>query len=192
MARYQQRHSANRFLPKPISASQLGLLCRLSLVGYQDDVDGLSTAIQHTLLYCVVNRVEEIPAGIYAYNPHKHGCELVTAGDMRKELQAAQRSWSSNMYDPSVCFFAVGSYTAGFQQFGDRWYRMQNMEAGMLVQRLYLAAADLQVGCRASLGFYQSATHRLLALPKNWDVLIQIMVGPEAPSYASYEQSLRC
>lgn len=190
LERYQQRHSARPFLPKPISAYHLGLLCRLSLAGYQNDVDGESTTLQHTLLYCVVNRVEGIPPGIYAYDPHKHTCELVVVGDMCQELQAVQRVKMPNMQDCSVCFFAVGNYATGFQHYGDRWYRMQNMEAGILVQRLYLVAAALQLGCRASLGFYISATHKLLALPENQDALIEIMVGPETPPYACYEQPL--
>jgi hypothetical protein len=65
------------------------------------------------------------------------------------------------------------------------------MEAGILAQRLYLVAAALRLGCRASLGFHIPATHKLLCLSENEDVLIQMIVGPEIPQSVYYEQPLR-
>lgn len=187
LTKYHQRHSANgRFIPVPIDMEQLAQFCYFSRIGYESDLDGQAKTLQHTLLYCVVNRIKEIPPGIYCYNPHQHTLELMVARDVRAELQTAQRGPILNVYNLSVCFFLVGDYNAGFHIYGDRWYRMQNMEAGMIVQRLYLVAAALQLGCRASLGFHQSAVRAFLQLPEHWHALIQVMVAPEAAPYGYY------
>lgn len=187
----QQRRSAHHFLPRPITLRQLSVLCQSCLAGYRNDIDGATPTLQHTLLYCVVNRVEELPAGIYYYDPHKHTCELVTAGDHSQALLTVQKMRLSATCIPSICFFAVGNYATGLQEYGDRWYRMQNMEAGIIVQRLYQAAATLGLGCRTSLGFSIQSVHRLLSLAENIDALIEILLGPEPPHYASYRQPLR-
>jgi len=67
--------------------------------------------------------------------------------------------------------------------YGNRWYRMQNMEAGIIAQRLYLAAAALKLGCRASLDLSN-------AKDKQYMSLMRITIAPECPGYQQYEQSL--
>ncbi len=64
------------------------------------------------------------------------------------------------------------------------------MEAGIIVQRLYLAAAALKLGCRASLGHQVSKTDEFLRLPEEYTSLIQIMIAPEQHAYQRYEQSI--
>jgi hypothetical protein len=72
------------------------------------------------------------------------------------------------------------------------------MEAGIIVQRLYLAAAAQNLGCRASLGFPVSAINGFLGLSGGLanakedqrTSLMQIMIAPERSAYQQYEQSL--
>jgi hypothetical protein len=94
----------------------------------------------------------------------------------------------------SVNLFPIANYQSGFAAYGDRWYRMQNMEAGMIAQRLYLAAAALNLGCRASLGFPVQGINRFLDLPDaegaQCTSLMQLMIAPERSAYQHYEQSL--
>ncbi|MFD0473631.1 nitroreductase family protein [Nonomuraea thailandensis] len=42
----------------------------------------------------------------------------------------------------------VGDPVAGARTFGDRWYRMQQMEAGLIAQRATLAATALGLAAR--------------------------------------------
>ena len=191
LASWRQRHSTSgRFIPVAISELQLARLLKASSQGYQNDIDGRMGTIQHVLLYCIVNRVQNIPPGVYYYNAALHTLELVVAGDVRAELQQAKRASNYNMYDVSVCLFPVGNYDAGFLAYGDRWYRMQNMEAGIMVQRLYLTTSMLKIGCRASLGFKEQQTNTLLQLPDGLRALIMLMIAPESPAFARYEQPL--
>ncbi len=61
---------------------------------------------------------------------------------------------------------------------GYRGYRIQQMEAGMLVQRLLLAAAASKMGGRPLLGFDANASDDLYGMaPFGHTSLIQIPVG---------------
>jgi nitroreductase len=72
------------------------------------------------------------------------------------------------------------------------------MEAGIITQRLYLAAAALKLGCRASLGFEVPETNTFLGLSDANDdpqadqymSLMQILIAPEYFAHQHYEQSL--
>jgi SagB-type dehydrogenase family enzyme len=166
--------------------------------GTTSDLDGHTDFLQHTLLYCAVHRVQGIPTGIYIYQPERHELELVRAGKHPYEIYQALSVPNLNLFYMSVSLFPVGNYKSGFQIYGDRWYRMQNMEAGIIAQRLYLAAAALKLGCRASLGFGVPETNTFLGLadakddPNNEQYmgLMQIMVAPERSAHQYYEQSL--
>jgi SagB-type dehydrogenase family enzyme len=197
-ARSKRRSAVGNFLPKPLTKQQLSQLLRTCMQGTTNDLDGHTDFLQHTLLYCVVHRVQEVPTGIYRYNPEKHALELVRAGIHPGEFYQTFRMPNLNLLYMSVCLFPVGNYTSGFQAYGDRWYRMQNMEAGIITQRLYLAAAALKLGCRASLGFEVPETNTFLGLSDanddpqaaQYTSLIQIMIAPEYFAHQHYEQSL--
>jgi SagB-type dehydrogenase family enzyme len=193
-ARTQRHSAAGNFLPTPLTEQQLSQLLRTSMHGTTNDLDGHTDFLQHTLLYCVVRRVQGIPAGIYRYEPERHELTLVRAGALSHELSQALCIPNMHLFYTSVHLVPVGDYQSGFQIYGDRWYRMQNMEAGIIAQRLYLAAAALKLGCRASLGFGVPQANKLLGLldakGDQYTSLMQIMIAPERPAYQYYEQSL--
>jgi SagB-type dehydrogenase family enzyme len=202
-ARTKRRSTTGNFLSQPLTKQQLSRLLRTSMRGTTNDLDGHTDFLQHTLLYCIVFRVIDIPPGVYRYQPEKHVLELVREGPMPYEFHRALSIPNFfSLFYMSVNLFPVGNYQSGFQAYGDRWYRMQNMEAGIIAQRLYLAAAAQNLGCRASLGFPVSAINRFLGLadaeedpkkdPKNYQhtSLIQLMIAPERTAYQQYEQSL--
>ena len=167
--------------------------------GTTNDLDGHTNFLQHTLLYCVICRVEGVPAGIYRYKPENHELELVR-DEMRlpHELYQVLNMPNFDLFYMSVSLFPVGNYNTGFQVYGDRWYRMQNMEAGIIAQRLCLAAAAQNLGCRVHLGFKVSETNTFLGLSDaesnqhdtQYTSLLQIMIAPERPAYQHYEQCL--
>ena len=193
-ARSKRRSAAGTFLPTPLSKQQLSQLLRTSMHGTTNDLDGHSDFLQHTLLYCVVYRVQGVQEGIYRYKPEKQELEIIRTGIQPYERYQILRGPNFNVSYMSVSLFLVGNYKSGFQVYGNRWYRMQNMEAGIIAQRLYLAAAALELGCRASLGFGVPETNTFLGLSEAKDdqymSLMQIMVGPERPAHQHYEQSL--
>lgn len=186
-----KRHSAqNYFRPGTITESQLAALLAAGVQGYASDLDEQHSILQHILFYCIINAVEGIAPGIYLYQPDKQALSLIYAGDVRTELQNIQGNMASvKMFHMSACLFLVGNYEYGFQVYGDRWYRMQNMEAGIGVQRLSLAAATLNLGCRVNLGYYVHLANTLLRLPAEFTSLVEIMIASEYTG-RSYEQPL--
>ncbi|HEU5227274.1 MAG TPA: SagB family peptide dehydrogenase [Ktedonobacteraceae bacterium] len=187
-----QRHSARLYFKRgEITQQQMSALLTEGARGYTNDLDGYAAVLQHTLLYCVINAVEGMQPGIYVYYAERGALELLYAGDSRGELQDTLTwSFSYNMWNVSVCIFPVADYEQGFAIYGDRWYRIQNMEAGMLIQRLYLCSAALELGCQANLGYHTARACELLRLPQGWRCLAQILLGPEEQAGQYYEQVL--
>ncbi len=84
-----------------------------------------------------------------------------------------------NLHHINLCFFPVANYEPRLAAYGDRRYRVQNREAGIVVQRLYLAAAALGLGCHTQLGFHVDAVNELLGLGATpLTSLIQVLIVP--------------
>lgn len=191
LAHPRLRHSAwGYFKAAPITLYQLAALLRTGACGYNNDLDGPSRHLQHTLLYCVVQRVEGLASGVYIYSPKQHTLELVRAFDPRLELQGTLKNLNYNMFHVSVCIFPVAGYEDGFDVYGDRWYRIQNMNTGICLQRIHLAAAALDLGCQINLGYHTRRANMLLRLPEHLTSLAQVMIAPEYISGQYYEQVL--
>ncbi|MGH8895521.1 MAG: SagB family peptide dehydrogenase [Egibacteraceae bacterium] len=187
----RRRSSRGFFSPGPLTYEQLAGLLSPSLRGYSSDLGGDESAIRHTMLFCAVHDVDGIDSGVYYYDPVGHTLEQVSAGDVRAELQAAVTSWMFNLFQVNLCFFPVANYERRLSVYGDRWYRVQNMEAGIIVQRLYLAAAALGLGCHTQLGFRVDAVNTLLGLGDSpLTSLIQVLIAPPHESGRSYEYKL--
>ena len=188
-----RRHSSHplQFRPRPLTREQLAMLLEMGLRGYRGDLEGEVPMLAHTLLYCVINHVEGIPPGIYVYDATQHLLRQIRACEVHQILQATQIGPWVNAANLSLCMIPVGNYAAGFQVYGDRWYRIQNMEAGMITQRMYLAAAAAGLGCRASLTYRDEAADALLGLPDGYTCLIQVFISPlesAAQEFGRYER----
>lgn len=188
---HRRRSASGYFKPEALRQRQLADLLVASAQGYSNDIDVQPCALQHVLFYCVINAVEGISPGVYYYHPGRQALVLIRSGDMRAELQRAQRSFTSfNMFHVSVCLFPVADYDQGFQAYGDRWYRMQNMEAGIGIQRLSLAASALQLACRVNLAYHMPLVNSLLQLPAGFTCLAEVLIATEHLVGQSYEQPL--
>ncbi|QIZ37405.1 SagB family peptide dehydrogenase [Saccharopolyspora sp. ASAGF58] len=177
-----RRSSMGYFTPADMSLEALSALLAAAAQGYSNDLDQRQRSMQHTILFCAVNRVSGVDPGVYRYRPasadDEAGLELVRAGDIGDELQESLLIRLFNLTHANLCVYPVGDYGAGFEVYGDRWFRMQNMEGGIMTQRLYLAAAALGLRCHASLGYDVRRTNRLLGVDgTGLTSLIQVMIG---------------
>jgi SagB-type dehydrogenase family enzyme len=188
----RRRSSKGYFSPGTVSRPQLSALLSGSMRGYPSDLGSDDdSVIRHTMLFGVVHNVEGIDSGVYYYDPARHALEQVRAGDFRGELQAAITSLMFNLFQINLCFFPVANYEPRLAAYGDRWYRVQNMEAGIIVQRLYLAAAALGLGCHTQLGFHVDAVNELLGLGETpLTSLIQVLIAPTHDPGIFYDYKL--
>ncbi|MFC3381522.1 SagB/ThcOx family dehydrogenase [Couchioplanes azureus] len=182
-----RRSSMGYFTPAGMSLDTLSALLAPALDGYRNDLAD-TPAVRHTMLYCVVNRVDSVAPGVYRLRPGETLLEPVRLGDLSGELQESLLIKLFNLAHTNLCVYPVGDYEAGFGVHGDRWYRMQNIEAGVVTQRLYLACAALGLRCHASLGYDVRRTDRLLGLDGTGATsLIQVMIGSGRPPGDFYE-----
>lgn len=203
--RYKRASARGRFIRSPLTQLQLAQLLVSCTAGYSNDIDGQTDTLQHTLLYCLIREVEDIQPGIYCYRPQDHSLLLVQKSIAPKQPEEAGRQggWrvpqvdvslpgvqqAYNLTHTSLRLFPVGNFAEGLRVFGDRWYRMQSMEFGMVVQRLYLAAASLGLGCLATCGYEEGLSH-YVNLPSGYMGTIQVMISPAEYASYTYAQSL--
>lgn len=129
-------------------------------------------------LYCCLFNVESIPDGCYVYDSKSHSLHLIRQGDYRTYLQYAMTMDNVNLHHIPVCIHIVGDSDFYLNSYGYRGYRIQQMEAGMLVQKLLLTAAAFGMNGHPLLGFDASKCDNLYDLQsKGKTCLIQIPIG---------------
>jgi len=90
-------------------------------------------------LYLIVNAVDGLPSGAYVFHPQSQALELLWAGDFRR--QAGELALGQELAaDASVAIFCLCDVLALLERFGNRGYRVAQLEGGILGGRMYLAA----------------------------------------------------
>ena len=155
------RHAAGRPLGETIMAR--GSTREFSEAAIS--ADDLSTALWHATrgwpadvpaglvdLYLSVHAVEGIEGGAYAYHPETHTLELITRGDFRRDSAFLCLDQPLGGMSASTVFF-LANLDALLETYGNRGYRIANLEAGLIGGRLYLAAYAQRFGA-TGLTFY--------------------------------------
>ncbi|GGG03289.1 SagB family peptide dehydrogenase [Paenibacillus abyssi] len=177
--RYSPEHD---FVLRQVSLSQLADLLHETMASftYRNDLDGANhKTAPRVSLYVCLHGVQDIPDGAYRYDAAAHELQLMLAGDQRRRLQMGMSLDNVNLHQVPFCIHVAGDIDHLKQTLGYRGYRIQQMEAGMLVQRLLLAASALGLGGRPLLGYdvkWCDEIYKMDRLGKT--CLIQIPVGP--------------
>lgn len=165
-----------------VSQSHLAALLQEAMLSYsyRNDLDGAQEKpMPRVSLYGCFYGVEGIPDGAYRYDGTAHELRQVRPGDHRSWLQQGMSLDNINMFQVPLCFHVSGDRNHLHSQLGYRGYRIQQMEAGMLVQRLLLAASAVQMGGRPLLGFDVNTSDDIYKTALQGKTsLIQIPVGP--------------
>ena len=127
--------------------------------------DHLSTALWHATrgwavdaptglvdLYLSVHAVEGVEPGAYAYHPELHGLDLLKRGDFRRESAFLCLDQPLGGMSATTIFFLANLATI-LGAYGNRGYRIANLEAGLIGGRLYLTAYAQRFGA-TGLTFY--------------------------------------
>ncbi|MBM4764788.1 SagB family peptide dehydrogenase [Bacillus sp. B15-48] len=172
------------FIIGKVSQIQLSTLLKETFsFSYQNDLDDIHGNEENrvTLYGCFYN-VEGVPNGVYAYENCVHALKKITQGDYRKFLQNGLILPNVNLYQVPLCMHVVGDKGHLKEYLGYRGYRIQQMEAGILVQRLLLVSCALGMGGHPLLGFDSKKCDKLYRIDsKEKTSLIQIPVGPYRP-----------
>lgn len=182
----RQRYSPeNEYVLQTMSLTDLAELLQEIMISYKyrNDLDGLVRSPSSRVhLYGCFYGVDGIQDGAYYYDDAAHALQLVRAGDQRPWLQYGMSLDNVNLFQVPLTFHVAGDLEHFHKELGFRGYRIQQMEAGMLVQRLLLAASALRMEGRPLLGFDVSSMNELYGLTPNGQTsLIQIPIGPCRP-----------
>ncbi len=103
-------------------------------------------------LYLIVNAVEGMPSGAYCYWPGAHALETLTTGELRH--RSAYLCLEQPLGgDAAAVIYWLSRLDELTRVFGDRGYRLANLEAGLAGGRAYLAAYAQGFGA-SGLTFY--------------------------------------
>jgi SagB-type dehydrogenase family enzyme len=129
-------------------------------------------------LYACLYNVEGVPNGAYRYDSANHAMSRILPGDHRLRLQHGMSLDNINLFQVPICLHVAGDKDYFKTALGYRGYRIQQMEAGMLVQRLLLAASASGMGGRPLLGFNASNCDEIYKMALQGETsLIQIPIG---------------
>ncbi|WP_144548525.1 SagB family peptide dehydrogenase [Bacillus sp. X1(2014)] len=170
------------FVLGKVSQIQLATLMQEATASfsYRNDLDGAYWKNEPRVsLYGCFYNVEGIPNGAYYYDSTTHELRKVHPGDYRLQLQSGMSLDNVNLLQVPLCLHVAGDRESFRTALGYRGYRIQQMEAGMLVQRLLLAASALGMGGHPLLGFDANMSDEIYGMvPIGKTSLIQIPIGP--------------
>ncbi|WP_415380732.1 SagB/ThcOx family dehydrogenase [Halosimplex sp. TS25] len=142
----ERRGSCRDYSHDPISARKFATVLDRALRGvpadaFAGDLRGLVDC------YCLVHAVEDIDQGVYEYHPGSD--ELEWVGETDRETAGHLALGQSVVGDAAVNVYLVADVDAVVEEFGNRGYRLAQLEAGIALGRLYLATyAHLELGGR--------------------------------------------
>ena len=142
----RRRGSSRRFRQADIGYSQLSAMLRGAAAPISADFfDGSGANININQMYLIVNSVDGLPSGSYVFNPERDALEQLSEGDFRQRagyLDLGQELAA----DSSVNVYFLADLEPVLERFGNRGYRMAQMEASIMGGRLYLGAYAQRLG----------------------------------------------
>jgi SagB-type dehydrogenase family enzyme len=151
-----RRASTRQFARVSISGEELSTVLFHATRGVAADVpSGLVD------LYLIVNAVEGYEPGAYCYWPGAHGLERLKTGEFRAEAGYLCLEQALGA-DASAVIFFLADLASILHRFGNRGYRLANLEAGIIGGRCYLAAYALGFGA-SGMTFYDQDVVRFFS-----------------------------
>ena len=146
-----RRGSTRRFAQLTLTLEQLSTMLDRATRGIPADfLDPVGSQLND--LYLIVNAVDGIEPGSYVYHSGDKELERLKRGDFRGV--AAHLGLDQQLPgDASVAVFFLAELKPILERFGNRGYRIVQLEAGILGGKLYLAAYAQRLGA-TGLTFY--------------------------------------
>ena len=182
-ATVMRRGSTRQFSGEPISGVEFSTALFHATRGWPADVPaGLVE------LFVNVHAVEGVEPGAYHYDRAGHGLELIRRGDFRREsgfLCLGQMLGGAS----SATVFFLADLGEILPRWGNRGYRIANLEAGLIGGRLYLGAYAQGFGA-TGLTYYDRAVVEFFSpVSAGLDALFVTALGRSASGQGSAASS---
>jgi SagB-type dehydrogenase family enzyme len=173
-----RRGSTRHFDDSSISFEELSAVISAAIGTLQADfLDPMGGTL--TQPYLIVNGVEDLISGAYLFHKEHQALELLRAGDFRQEagyLDLGQRLAA----DAAVNVYFLTDLTMVLEQFGNRGYRLAQLEASVMAGRIYLAAYALGLGATGLTFFDDDVTEFFSPHARGKSVMFLIALGNKA------------
>jgi SagB-type dehydrogenase family enzyme len=136
----------NGFAPEPLSRHHLAAVLNAASMGYPHHLLLERDQSLGIFPYCLLLRVEGIVPGAYRYLPAENAVVPVgTPEALRRVGIEAPLNVMTRLalHETGMALIPVGNYESGVRAHGDRWYRVQNIETGIMLHRATLAATAI-------------------------------------------------
>lgn len=178
----RQRYSPGlEFVQHPVSLEDLSALLRETTGSFEyvNDLDSIQPGVESRVAIAeCVHGVDGIEDGAYIYDAKVHGLRLLDNGDHRMRLQQGMSMPNVNLFQVPLCLHLVGSSDFYRTSFGFRGHRIQQMEVGIVLQRLLLAASSIGMAGHPLLGYDEAVCDDIYNLGQHGKTcLIQVPVG---------------
>ncbi len=173
-----RRGSSRRFRQSAITYRQLSLMLKAATVDI--NADFLPTPSDTlTQLYLIANDVAGIPSGTYVFSPGLNALEQLQEGNYRE--RAGYLGLEQDLSrDASADVFFLTDLDPMLERYGNRGYRLAQMEAAIRGGRLYLAAYALRLGASGLTFFDDDVTDFFSPHAQGKSVMFLVALGRSA------------
>ncbi|MET9532407.1 hypothetical protein ABZY02_17855 [Streptomyces sp. NPDC006649] len=133
-------------------------------------------------LYVVAQRVTGLEAGCHRHDPSTGRLVPVTGEVTPRDLFPRGGPGELAGFEAACAVLVTGDYEAGYPAHGDRWYRMLNLRAGVIGQRIGLAAARAGLGAGLRCDVDTAAADAVLRTHPDRTTLLAVLLGRERGS----------
>lgn len=174
------RRSTRSYTADSLSLQEIGQLL-WAAQGITDAHRGLRAAPSAGALYplevyVVSTKVNELPVGLYHYNPKDHALGIISRENLNPALAKSALSQPTILQAP-VVFIITGVYDRTTAKYGERGIRYVHLEAGHAAENICLEATGLKLGIVTAGAFRDNEVSETLNLPKDETPLYLLPVG---------------
>jgi SagB-type dehydrogenase family enzyme len=127
-------------------------------------------------IYLVVNDVENLVNGLYAYFPKSHQLQLIKKGTFRGDISYLTLAQDA-VFNCSVAFFFAVDFDE-IDIFSNRGYRYAHFNIGMLSEALYIAASAMGLAVRGISNFFDDEMNNFFRFQKLTEIILGgVIVG---------------
>jgi SagB-type dehydrogenase family enzyme len=144
----RRRASTRRFARKPIAFSELSTILEYGTRGFP--CDALADPLND--LYVNAHAVSPLAPGAYVFQRDRRALEMLKSGDFRRDSRYLCLEQDLGG-DASATVFFLADLRAILAHYGNRGYRLAQLEVGIIGGKFYLAAYALRRGA-TGLTFY--------------------------------------
>ena len=175
----RRRGSSRRFQRADISFAQLSAMLRGASGPIDADfLEGSNETLNQ--MYLIVNQVDGLAPGSYVYHREREVLEQLSAGDRRE--QAGQLDLGQELAaDASVNVYLLTDLAPILERYGNRGYRMAQMEASLTGGRLYLGAYAQRLGASGLTFFDDEVTRFFSPHAEGKSVMFLVALGRTMP-----------